>query len=291
MWPHTSYIVCATPRSGSSLLDEALKNSGIMGIPDEYFLPQNERLWQRAWNTPTFSEYVAEVLRRGTSSNGIFGMKIMWGYFDHFSKQIRHLPGNRYQTTHEALKTVFPKICYIWIRRRDKVRQAVSHAKARQTNVWVVTNELAPGTMQKPVFSFQQLHVMVRELEAHDAAWQRYFATHGIRPYIVFYEDFVEHCEETVLDIMRYMHISVPEQIQLMPRLLQKQADHQSEEWVQRYRDLNKRKGLHHIVASMIPLFVLRFRKSLFSAPPIRDTTSSLDGFDYDPLFHPFKEQ
>jgi LPS sulfotransferase NodH len=72
MWPHVSYIVCATPRSGSSLLDEALKNTGSMGVPDEYFLPHNQRLWQNAWNTPTFSEYMAEVLRRGTSPNGIF---------------------------------------------------------------------------------------------------------------------------------------------------------------------------------------------------------------------------
>jgi trehalose 2-sulfotransferase len=277
MWPHTSYIVCATPRCGSSLLDGALKNTGIMGVPDEYFLSQNKRLWQKAWNAPTFSEYMAEVLRRGTSPNGVFGMKMMWGYFGHFSKQVQRLPGNRYRTTHEALNTIFPELSYIWMRRRDKVRQAVSHAKARQTNVWVVTDALAPETIEKPVFSFQQIDFMVRELETHDAAWQHYFAIHGICPYSVFYEDFVEHYEETALNIMRYLHIPVPEQVHFMPRRLQRQADAQSEEWVQRYYDLKQCKGLYHIAASMITLFGPRFRPSLFGAPPSIDTSSPVD--------------
>jgi LPS sulfotransferase NodH len=252
-------MVCATPRSGSSLLDEALKNTGIMGIPDEYFLPRNQRLWQKAWNTPTFSEYMAEVLRRGTSSNGVFGTKMMWGYFSHFRKQVRHLPGNRYRATQEGLNSVFPELSYIWIRRRDKVRQAVSHARARQTNVWAVTAESVPETIRKPVFSFQQLHFMVCELEAHDAAWQRYFATHTIRPYVVFYEDFVEHYKETVLSIIRYLHVPAPEEIQFAPWCLQKQADAESEEWVQRYHDLKKRKGLHQMAAFAMTLFLPHF--------------------------------
>ena len=255
MWPLTSYIVCATPRCGSSLLDEALKNTGMAGNPDEYFLPQNRRIWQRTWNTPTFSEYLAEVLNRGTSPNGVFGMKVMWGYFGRFARQIQHLPGNHNQTTHSALTSVFPELAYIWITRRDKVRQAVSHSKARQTNIWAVTDESIPLKVRKPIFSFQQIDFIVRQLEAHDAAWQRYFAAHGIHPYTVVYEDFVDHYEETALNIMRYLNISLPEQLQFSPRHLQKQADQESEEWVQRYHNLQKRKGLHQIAASLNALF------------------------------------
>src|SRR5438309_7660353 len=33
----TSYLVCATPRSGSTLLCEALQNTDIAGCPAEYF--------------------------------------------------------------------------------------------------------------------------------------------------------------------------------------------------------------------------------------------------------------
>ena len=44
--------------------------------------------------------------------------------------------------------------------------------------------------------------VMVHELETHDATWLYYFSAHNICPYIVFYEKFVEHYQETVFDII-----------------------------------------------------------------------------------------
>ena len=33
----TSYLVCATPRSGSTLLCQGLKATGVAGRPEEYF--------------------------------------------------------------------------------------------------------------------------------------------------------------------------------------------------------------------------------------------------------------
>jgi LPS sulfotransferase NodH len=35
--PRVSYLVCATPRSGSTLLCEALSGTGLAGRPAEYF--------------------------------------------------------------------------------------------------------------------------------------------------------------------------------------------------------------------------------------------------------------
>ena len=37
MQPTLSYMICATPRSGSTLLCKALQNTGLAGKPDEYF--------------------------------------------------------------------------------------------------------------------------------------------------------------------------------------------------------------------------------------------------------------
>jgi trehalose 2-sulfotransferase len=35
--PVRSYLVCATPRSGSTLVCQALKGTGVAGRPEEYF--------------------------------------------------------------------------------------------------------------------------------------------------------------------------------------------------------------------------------------------------------------
>jgi len=35
--PERSYLVCATPRSGSTLVCKALRETGVAGKPEEYF--------------------------------------------------------------------------------------------------------------------------------------------------------------------------------------------------------------------------------------------------------------
>src|SRR5690349_2818921 len=37
MQPDSSYLVCATPRSGSTLVCHALEETGVAGRPEEYF--------------------------------------------------------------------------------------------------------------------------------------------------------------------------------------------------------------------------------------------------------------
>ena len=37
MKPDCSYLVCATPRSGSTLVCHALEETGVAGRPEEYF--------------------------------------------------------------------------------------------------------------------------------------------------------------------------------------------------------------------------------------------------------------
>jgi LPS sulfotransferase NodH len=53
MRPHTSYLVCATPRSGSFLLCEALKNTALAGQPEEYFWRDDEPAWKERWGYQT----------------------------------------------------------------------------------------------------------------------------------------------------------------------------------------------------------------------------------------------
>src|SRR6059058_3863490 len=40
--PEISYLVCATPRSGSDVLCRVLRQTRVLGQPDEYFYEANE---------------------------------------------------------------------------------------------------------------------------------------------------------------------------------------------------------------------------------------------------------
>ena len=97
MTPRLSYLICATPRSGSTLLERLLE----------------------------------EAFRKGTTENGVLGTKIMWAYFRDFVRLARRTPGLRDVRPCEVPASVLPNLRrHVWIHRRDTTRQAVSLAGA-----------------------------------------------------------------------------------------------------------------------------------------------------------------
>jgi trehalose 2-sulfotransferase len=159
MKPHTSYVICAVQRRGSFLLCEALTNTGLAGNPQEYFLNNGES-WENGWwarqnEVTSRSDYLRLVLERGTTPNGVFGTKIMWNYFSDMIKNLKELPEYMEMEVPQIMATLFPNIHYIWITRRDKVRQAVSWAKAGQTDVyaWVKGETLTPPSENRVLIS------------------------------------------------------------------------------------------------------------------------------------------
>ena len=126
MTPVSSYLVCATPRSGSTLLCHLLDQTGVAGHPEEYFedlrhsrRPRRpheyfdparhaniiERLAVREmpdgtehrphplWTPETYDRYLAWALEQGTTPNGVFGAKLMWGYLGDFATLLRGIDG------------------------------------------------------------------------------------------------------------------------------------------------------------------------------------------------------
>src|SRR4051812_12779199 len=114
-----SYLVCATQRSGSTLLCELLKGTEVAGVPEEFFealratgLPRQPRQYFFEGDAPAdvvatlpavqrghpekrgdFEGWFTYAVQRGTTSNGVFGAKMMWNYFDDFRERVAELPG------------------------------------------------------------------------------------------------------------------------------------------------------------------------------------------------------
>ena len=62
--PRAPYLVCSTPRSGSSLLCDALALTGRMGAPIEYFNPDHRRALSERWGiSPQLASYATRPLR------------------------------------------------------------------------------------------------------------------------------------------------------------------------------------------------------------------------------------
>ena len=265
--PKLSYLVCATPRSGSTLLCalldqtgvaghpeeyfEALRHSGMPRRPHEYFDPQRhaniiERLAFREmpdgvvrspnplWDPNDYSRYLEWALEHGMTPNRVFGAKLMWGYLGDFATLLRSVEGLAELPLPDLLTRTFPGLRYVQITRENKVRQAVSLWKAVQTQDWRQSEGKRRGPAPQPVFSFRAINYLVRQLTAHDAAWDAYFLGLGRPPLKITYEELADDPEPVVRRVLDHIGIPAPEPLLLEAPQLSVQADELSEDWVRR---------------------------------------------------------
>lgn len=151
--PTDAYFICATPRTGSSLLLGPLDSTGVAGHPQACFRPPDEALWAERWgvaHTPQraldYGEFVRAALTAGRTGNGVFGAKLMWG---------KHAgPADRLAARHPDLagddlrlleREFGRRLRFVRLRRDDALAQAVSRLRAEQTGVWYVGGARSAG--------------------------------------------------------------------------------------------------------------------------------------------------
>ena len=122
-----SYLVCATHRSGSNLLCQSLCHTELCGFPEDFFSPTWAPKIANDYSVDAdpqldYPGYVAELVRKRISSNRVFGAKIMWSHLKSFLTRLRQDA----ESNTDLLAAFFPNIHYHWIRRDDKLRQAIS---------------------------------------------------------------------------------------------------------------------------------------------------------------------
>ena len=235
----TSYLICATPRSGSSLLCEALKNTNLAGRPDEYFGPMHVSRWSEQWQPASEADYLEKVKIYATGSNGVLGLKVMRLYWQNFINFLHKAARQRYQSELELLHTHFPNLHFIWITRRDKVRQAVSWAKFIQGSAWHWEGD-QPQKLENLKFNPENITTFITQTSIHESAWLAFFQQNNLHPHIVVYEDFIQTYEQTALKLLDGLGIPHPPTVPFDPRKMKQQTDDLSEEWVQRYLALNR---------------------------------------------------
>ncbi len=229
-----SYLICTTPRSGSNFLCEVLDSTGIAGHPQEYFW--NPPFWYAQWGVSDFPSYFRRILQEGSTPNGIFGMKMMWYELEEFLPQLAHLLHKEDAPLSEQLSTAFPNLRYIWLTRRDKVRQAISQHRGEQTKIWRSTDARKVVPVE-PTFDWEAIDGLRGWLVEGDAFWRNYFATNDIQPLTVVYEELAQHPYSTAVEILQYLEVPVPDELSFGKWQHEKQADALSEEWVQRYQE------------------------------------------------------
>lgn len=250
MTERTTYVILATPRSGSTLLGQGLQATGLAGDPREFF-GHKMAFWMERWQTPTLAAYADRLMRARSTPNGVFGAKVLYGQLLHLERMARQEPELAELPLGEVLTRLFPNLHFLWATRDDKPRQAISWFKARQTGVWgqargkdevklgrawrLGDEPLQPGEL---AFDYEGIAALLDQAEEEDAAIGAFFAANGITPYRVVYEAFAPRYEESVFEILRWLGIEPPAGLTLPDPRTVRLADDRTDEWVERFQEL-----------------------------------------------------
>jgi len=210
------YLIAATPRSGSHYLGHLLFATKQLGAPLEYISLYGYRRWQQIVGSEDPVTVLSEIMARRTSPSGWFGVKTHWS-------QLLNI--GRFEIPREMLD--FRRI--IWIRRCDKIAQAVSFAIAMQTGAWTNFHE----AMREPIYDYQAIADCADAIKHTEFEWAQFIRRTSVPHLSLFYEDIRGKEVETVTHILDWFGLppmDVPISVSL-----QKQATEINAEWKDRF--------------------------------------------------------
>jgi LPS sulfotransferase NodH len=250
-----SYVLACTPRVGSHLLSDALTSTRMAGHPREWLprfaadavpLTPRDRLRlvtqppsQETYDAAIDGPYVKQILASGTGENGVFGIVIHWFVLQDAVRRLRAFFETRESSPHHVLASAFPNLSYVWLKRRDKVAQAVSWYTAIQTGTYVGRHAPADWEeLERVPFDYGQIRYLLSVLTAFENAWRSFFSSSGITPLVLSYEDLSAHYVATIRSVLDFLQLETADVDVAVPTR-EKYADARSREWVERFKLLH----------------------------------------------------
>ena len=281
--PSRGYLICCIERTGSNLLAEALLQTERAGRPLEYFSPVLQHTpWMRGiLGDATMLSGFANILRAGSTSNGVFGAKLHWVHVRYLAralsspggelpvaepgaylKLLAQLPelmptaeflellraraGDRahFTAVYKLFEAKVPELRVIWLRRQNMVARAISHYRALHSKVWSRSKSAADATAEiVPEFDPARIHQLYGLGLFQEESWQWLFGELGVTPHCLTYEELAAEYEPTVRGVLKFMGLDQPVG-SIGTVSLARQADAVSQEWELRYRELSADAGL-----------------------------------------------
>jgi trehalose 2-sulfotransferase len=260
----TAYLVLASQRSGSTLLVESLRATGVAGEPGEFFqyLPATSQSPQpKQWFDGVTDESILRLLDPlddgkpdlappeiwrdyirtvGRTPNGIWGGKLMWNQTSLLLERADGLPDRSGAGLLSAIRDVVgsdPLLIHIY--RPDIVSQAVSFWRAVQTRVW--RGRPDPVRDARAEYHAGAIAHVVMLMRAQEEGWRNWFTEERVTPMEVPYPVLWRNLAQVVGDVLE----ALGQDRRLAPApVLERQADQRSDEWVDRYRAEAEREGL-----------------------------------------------
>ncbi len=205
----TEIVLCATQRCGSTMIVEDMRNTGALGMPEEWFIPWNPKKIDINW-----TDNLAGVRKRASGENGVMAVKVMANQLHNIETCLETVVPTATGPLFSRFHTIFKDATWVWIRRTDVVAQAVSRLMAQQTGVNHATdgekhfagNLMVGGDRanynENTQYRYDAILKECTSITLETIAWDRFFRTFGITPLVLTYEDVITDPAMLHLDAM-----------------------------------------------------------------------------------------
>ena len=242
-----SYIICTAPRSGSTMLCSMLSATGVAGQPDSFFHGATLAAWAEGLQLKlgaSLSErvametVVAEAMRLGRGASGVFGLRLQAHSMAPF---FRKLGVMRPEVAGDLgrFRAVFGPCRFVYLKREDKVAQAVSYVKAEQSGLWHVAPDgreverlAAPAV---PRYDANRIAACVEEMVGYDRQWEDWFAAERVAPLRLSYDALAARPDAVLAQVLTALGQDASKARGVSPGVA-KLADRESESWIARFR-------------------------------------------------------
>jgi LPS sulfotransferase NodH len=228
--PDRTYLLASVPRAGSTYLSHLLWQTGCLGAPLEYlnfetagpygFAADSAALQQELWRS---------VLRRRCSPSGVFGLKA-------FPQQLEDLQRTNPALLADVLAVMLPRDRprhVIYLRRRDRVEQTVSLARASLSGVWRQDQERPDSEPLQ--YSQDALEAAERGIELQESVWASMFADLRVEPLNLWHEDVLADPAAAARQVADYLGVSIDPSAAVDIPTIEKQSEGDVQAWIERY--------------------------------------------------------
>jgi len=241
------YILCATPRSGSTLLCGLLAATGKAGDPHSYFRREDIAEWAAEWGLPPDAApgdpaferaYLAAALSAGRARTPMFGLRLMAETLPELCGLLERVyPGLPHDKA--RLERAFGRLVFVHLSRGDLLAQAVSLVRARQTGLWHRAPDGSDvervGPPRPPRYDRAAIAAELARLQQNAAHWNDWFAREGITAEALTYEDLAADPAGALAQVCRALEITPPPAGQIRPGVA-RLADAINLDWAARFR-------------------------------------------------------
>jgi trehalose 2-sulfotransferase len=233
MTRYDAFMICTSPRSGSTLLCKLLSATAVAGNPQSWFYGTSLDDWLEDLDVvPKPGDTEQEVLeavfraavKKGSDGKGPFGLRQQ---------------GESFPFLFEKLKTLFREETTDVGRFQCAFGQTLFIHLTRQTGLWHVAPDgtelerVAPH--QEPTYDHQKVRACIDMLVAYERVWSDWFVREGIAPLRISYEDLAAD----PIAVLRHILIALGQDQSAANDVrpgVKKLADNTNREWAMRFR-------------------------------------------------------